>query len=241
MTYPQIMGQAAQYGLAEPDLLRLSEVHFIAQRLVDGVYRKDGQPFLCHLIRTASIVMAETEARDLDAVCAAMLHAVYFLHYFKNSSRRGPRRADRQFLRDKLGERGERLVHRYGDMAWNDEAGMRGYLDNLHSLDAETRLLILLQLCNELEDHLDDAAAYGPGTLKSLRFVSEYVALAEGLGHPQLASEIRQAFDACRDAQVLRGLVQPYRGSYELKHRLWLANPLELLGGWLRRWRANRL
>lgn len=243
MTYPQLMNQAARLNVAEADLIRLRDGYELAQRLSDGLYRKEGAPFLCHLVRTASIVLVEVEGRDLDVVLATLLHAVYFLHYFERSSRRGPRAADRRFLRTRIGERAERLVTQCGAMSWNDADSLRGYLDDAGDSRSETRQLLLMQLANELEDHLDAAVAYAPHVAANtayLRHGALYVALAERLGHAILAGELREAFEACRRTEVPAAVTQSGHGSYELTSRLWTANLVERMGSSLRRYRERR-
>lgn len=243
MTYPQLMNQAAAYGLDPTALLRLRTAHDLAQRLVDGVYRKEGSPFLCHLIRTGSLVLDEVKGEDLDAVVASMLHAVYFLHYFDHSTRRGPRPSDRRSIRQAVGERAERLIERYGQMRWDDEGTLRGYVRDVSRCDRDQRALLLMQLCDELEDHLDVAAAYSPHAKANRTYLSFgpiYVELALAMGHQGLAQDLEAAFDACRTAQVHDVLFQPGRRSYELRSRLWTASLIERLGAWVRRLRETR-
>jgi hypothetical protein len=241
ITYPQLMNQAAGLGLESRDLVRLHEGHELAVRLVDGIYRKQGVPFLCHLVRTASIVMTET--RSVDVILAAMLHAVHFLHYFQGSGRRGPRASDRAFLRDIIGSHAETLVSRYGDFAWNEPGVVRGYAETADQHSAETRELLLMQLANELEDHLDAVTAYldvsEPGA-RDASFGAEYIELAEALGHNALALSLNEAFDLCRRTEVPSSVRRQRIGSYELRSRLWKANVVERLGSALRRFRANR-
>ncbi|MCA9775302.1 MAG: HD domain-containing protein [Candidatus Eremiobacteraeota bacterium] len=243
MNYAQLMNQASTYSLGPTALLHLRTAHDLAQRLVDGVYRKEGSPFICHLIRTASIVMDEVEGKDTDAVAASMLHAVYFLHYFKGSRRRGPRKSDREFLREQLGERAERLLDRYGKMPWNTVEALSDYASRASDVDDELRVLLLMQLSDELEDHLDNAAAYAPKAKANQhyqKFGPLYVELALKLGHERLADDLKRAFKACEEAEIHDCLLQTGHCSYELRNRLWTANLVERLGAWLRRVRAKR-
>lgn len=77
LSYPQIMYQAIAAGSDTDTLIGLRSAHNVAMLLADGVYRAHGQPFLCHLVRTASIVLAEGE--PLAVVQTAMIHAAYSL------------------------------------------------------------------------------------------------------------------------------------------------------------------
>ena len=237
LTYPQLMNQAVAAGFAEPDLVRIRDAHELAQGLVDGVYRKYGTPFLCHLIRTASISMSET--RSLEVVLAAVLHAVYFLNTFEASTRRGPRQADRELVRARIGSAAEELVTLYGETDWHIDA-LEAHAANAESQPPRMRKLLLLVLANELEDHLDAAEAYvGDEQVPSDRHASACLALAEGLGHHALASDLREAFDLCRNASVAPFLRTRREGSYEAT-RLWRASPFERLGEALRRRRTTR-
>jgi hypothetical protein len=242
LTYPQLMQQAVRLGLGERDLVRLRRAHELAQGLTDGLYRKQSVPFLCHLIRTASITLAELPAADV--VVASLLHAVYFLHVFEGSRRRGPRRTDRELLRGEIGSAAEELITRYGAIAWHDADVLEGYAA-LQDRSPETRGLLLMALANELEDRLDAGEAYagdGGGAAPEPRHAAACLALAEGLGHHELACDLREAFDLGRAAAVAPSLRTGRTGSYEAT-RLWEASPLERLGSWLRRqgaWRGRR-
>jgi hypothetical protein len=59
LTYPQLMNQAIAAALDTEAVVRLRATYELAERFADGVYRPQGEPFLCHLVRTASIVLAE--------------------------------------------------------------------------------------------------------------------------------------------------------------------------------------
>lgn len=235
ITYPQLMNQALGAGLAPDELVRLARAHELAQGLYDGLYRKHRVPFLCHGIRTASIALAES--RSLEVVIASMLHAVYFLHVFAGSDRRGPRSSDRTFLRERIGEAAEMRVARYGELPWDEPEALRGYVRDASRHPPLTRDLLWMKLANELEDHLDAAAAYtAPQGLPGARvpFAADYVALAEALGHHELAGELQQALERCGATDVPPALRSRHRGSYRAA-RLWRASPFERLGSALRR------
>jgi len=240
MTYPQLMNQAVAVGFADADLLRLRDAHELARGLVDGLYRKYSTPFLCHLIRTASITMSET--RSTDVVLAALLHAVYILNTFDGSSRRGPRRSDRDLLRARIGPAAEELITLYSETPWHRPEVLEAHAQNAASHPPRTRGLLLMVLANELEDHLDAAEAYAGSVGEGMpddRHAAACFVLAEGLGHHALASDLREAFELSRNASVAPILRTGREGSYEAK-RLWRANPLERLGEALRRYRTSR-
>lgn len=59
LTYPQLMNQALSCDLSDSELLQLHRAHEFAQLFADGIYRAQGVPLLSHLVRTASILLAE--------------------------------------------------------------------------------------------------------------------------------------------------------------------------------------
>lgn len=241
ITYPQLVAQAVACGFTDGDLARIRATHEVAMGLVDGIYRKQGAPFLCHLVRTASIAMAET--RSIDVTLAALVHAAYFLHCFSGSRRRGPRQGDRLFLKGVIGEIAEALVRGYPDLAWNRPGVFDDYAARVDVLDKTTRRLVTMKLCNELEDHLDAAPAFLPlaeDRRRYLRFGKDYVALARALGRDELAADLDEAMERCRSAGIPPALLCDSTGSFELRTRLWLANPIERLGSALRRRRSRR-
>jgi len=70
LTYPQLMQQAQAQGLPAAELARLHRAYDALERLSDGFHRAQGMPFICHLVRTASIVLAERQ--PVEVVIAAM-------------------------------------------------------------------------------------------------------------------------------------------------------------------------
>lgn len=241
LTYPQLMNQAADLGYDAAEQQRLRAAYELAARLVDGIYRKEGAPFLCHVVRTASIVMTET--RDADVVLASLVHAAYFLHCFDGSRRRGPRAADRALLRETLGPGVESLVAEYATLPWGTEDAIARHREALDRLSPQTRKALLLSLANELEDHLDLAPAYAKGEPhgdRAMPLGEACAELASALGHPDLAAHLLATMGACRQARVSESLQREFDGSYELRDRLWMANPVERAGSALRRWRRAR-
>ena len=80
LTYPQLMNQGIAQGLREEELARLRQAYNVAEQFAAGFYRGQGVPFICHLVRTASIVLAERQ--PIEAVVASMLHAAYLMPRF---------------------------------------------------------------------------------------------------------------------------------------------------------------
>lgn len=237
LTYPQLILQAVELDLPEAGLTRLQVGYDLAVRLVDGLYRKQSVPFLCHLVRTASIVLHDS--RDLDDALTALLHAAFFLHLFENSRRRGPRASDRRFLRSAVGESVDRLISQYSEFKWNARVALKYQDPALHS-DPTTRRILTIKLADELEDHLDAAEAFVPrgNFSNSSEYGSEFVGLATALGLHALAADFQEALLRCRSVRLPDAVLSPHRSSHERIDRLWMANPVERLGSHLRRRRA---
>jgi len=108
---------ALEQGLTQESLFRLRAAHDVAEQMADGLYRAQGVPLLCHLIRTASIVLAERQ--PIPVVVASLLHAAYLLQEFEGAGWRAPSRAT---LQQAIGEDAESLVSDYCRFPWFSQA-----------------------------------------------------------------------------------------------------------------------
>jgi len=231
----KLIRQGVAQGFSEDDLIRLRNGYDLAVRMTDGLYRKQMVPFICHLVRTSSIVMHET--KEMPSILASMLHAVFFLHVFSGSTRRGPRSSDRRFLRNVLGEDVERLIGEYSQFRLGEKEAVY-WANPEHALDDRTRHLLMMRLADELEDHLDAAESFVPGGKFRAGDTScgqAYVALAKRLGFQAIAEDFQEALALNHAMQLPQELLSEHTSSYELRNRLWTAAPIERLGSWLRR------
>lgn len=233
-TYPQLIAQAVQCGYSEPDLATLATAARLAEGLYDGLYRKTGTPFLCHGTRTASIVM--TEDSSVDIVAAALLHAAYFLHCFKGSNRRRPRKSDRALICRELGSSIDELIHEYKALPWTHPRDIENYQSKTEAFTPRMQQLILLSLANELDDHLDAGESF---TGKDTDIPWACVDLAKHMGYAELAAELAAAFDTCLDSRFPAVVQTGKNGSY-LVRRQWLANPFERAGAIWHRYRMTK-
>lgn len=198
-TAPQLYCQLAPMGLREADLVRIREACLLGARVTAGLLRGSGKPFACHLVGVASLV-AESLPGDVDAIVAALLHAMY--------QDRVPFGADQASRRLRLlaaaGEAVEALVARY-DTAGPLEAVMR----TVDLADPSARMVRVLQLADELEDAIDGGPWWHglPGDSPELRGSAEHrvarfiaygpcYAQAPALGAPVLLAR----WQAIRDA-----------------------------------------
>ena len=241
-TYAQLAAQAEAAGLDTRRLARLRRAHDLAQAMADGMYRAHGAPFLCHLVRTASILVAEGQPQPV--IEAGLLHAAYLLHEFEGSRRTGRRASLRRRLVAGVGPEVEALVRAYEGLRWRTAEEGRALLEAVSDASAITRGALAIALANELEDHLDGALRYGGRSLSPAARAERAqlcAALAEALGMPGLAAELAEACgpEAGPAAPELR---TGRDVGYELPRRAsWRAGRLELwLRPWLRRLRRGR-
>ena len=223
LTYPQLMHQAITLGLGPDELVQLRQAYELAERMADGLYRAQGMPFICHLVRTASIVLAE--GQPVEVVVASLTHSAYMLHCFDDScrsQRTAPLR--RQLLRE-IPQSVEALIAGYDRFPWHSKQAVESYLDSAAEASAMTRQVLIMRLANELEDYLDLGMAFRGSRHPYRQRVQTYgpllVELARRVGSAQLAHELRQAFDLCLAAALPEVVVRNRRDAYELPRRRW--------------------
>jgi hypothetical protein len=139
LTYPQLMNQAIAAALDTEAVVRLRATYELAERFADGVYRPQGEPFLCHLVRTASIVLAE--GQPLPVVQAALLHAAYSLRRRVGAgNEHGSRRA---WLQKAASPEVEQLVFAYDQLPWNSSTQLKRHAEGFARYDQATRRVVL--------------------------------------------------------------------------------------------------
>ena len=153
LTYPQLVGDLVDAGVDDAGIERAARVYEFAERMADGLYRPQGQPFLCHLVRVASITLAQQP--PFPVALAAMVHASYELHQFRDSRRRPPDRRRRAQVAAAVGADVEELVHGYHDVPWASRASY--HLTRPDDPRGSERFVVMMRLANDLEDLLDAA------------------------------------------------------------------------------------
>lgn len=190
------MNQALAAGYDSAALHALRRAYDLCEAMCDGLYRPSSAPFLCHLVRTSSIVLAERA--PLTVVQAALLHAAYRLDVFSGSRRRRVGAGRRAKLRRSFGAEVEAVLWAYQQHSWSRREAVEAHLDRLAGYGPAQQAALLIRLANELEDSLDLALAYAAAPDAPPR-VDDYgptcVRLAERLGHPDLARELVEAFE----------------------------------------------
>jgi nucleoside-diphosphate-sugar epimerase len=217
VTYPQLVHQAIAAGLDEQDLRGLRDVFAVAQRYFDGLYRAGGQPFICHMVRTASIVLAE--GQPLPLVEAALVHATYDAHRYEHSTRPWPGPLLRKRLRRDVGIDVEQIVWAFHEADWERIGAPEVQLRELPRASSMVRSALALRVANDLENHMDLALVYRTGRRFRERIESDgstIVQVASRLGMTTLAEELSAVFKESLE-ETLPGAVRWDRSrGYEL-------------------------
>jgi polysaccharide pyruvyl transferase CsaB len=242
LTYPQLMSQALAAGYDTAALQALRRAFDLSEAMCDGLYRPSRAPFLCHLVRTSSIALAERA--PLRVVQAALLHAAYRLDGFTGSRRRRAGTARRAQLRRSFGAEVEALLWAYQQHPWYRREAVEAHLERLAAYGPVQRAALLIRLADELEDCLDLALAYA-GTPDAQPRVGDYglacVQLAERLDHPDLARDLAEAFDQLRKSRLPEVVLLGRSLSYERpRSHLWESTlPERMLRATVRRLRRG--
>ena len=125
------------------------------ERMTDGLFRAQGVPFACHLVRTASITLST--GAPLPVVQAAMVHAALPPEpVSRQSTARMQTCAYRRHVQATLGADVEALVHAYGSLPWYSMP--KHWIDTWRTSIPQTettRNVLTIRLADECEDWLD--------------------------------------------------------------------------------------
>ena len=210
----QLYRQLTELGYPEADIATVARAYDVGLRLLSGLYRGSGKPFLAHLVGTASI-LASLRART-PMVAAGLLHAVYTHGEFGNGWR-GMFPVKRQEIQRAVGEDIEGLVAQYTELRWhaNTIGGIRSRMDNMTPPERD---VLLIRLANELEDHLDLGVLYHGDAERRRQYMLTHLMscmeMAERLGAPELAAALTATFGDVEKAKVPSSLRRPEASSF---------------------------
>jgi hypothetical protein len=232
--YPQLMNQAQAAGFSTQELLELRSAFSLAQSMSRNLYRAEGCPLLNHLVRTASIALAQT--RDLQLVIVGLLHAVYVLQDFDNSTHSSNLQRRRQEVKGMLGPAIEQLLWDYEALPWHNQRNIDMHISTVDTKSNHEKKLLYLRLVNELEDHMDHAmeyTSYSRRTRRGDEYFRSCTQLAKLLQHTALAHEMQLLLD--NPVSIEDALCFEHRQGYELRESPWQRNWLEAGVALLRR------
>ena len=214
-TNVQLYNQLAREGYAEADVALAAAAYRLAVPLFAAALRPAGQPFLGHLVATASI-LASLRA-PIEVVAAGLLHSTYTHGEFGNGWLKMT--ADRRALvRAHVGDTVETLVARYTTLPWITQTTPTELVQRFDELDQLDRIVLLMRLVNELDEHLDLNAVHCADAERRQHEAGSTllpcVTLAERLGEPELAAELAQAFKETVAAPLRDHLSEPATRSF---------------------------
>ena len=152
----QLYRQLRDAGYSKDEIATVQRDNETACLLFGSNIRSSGRPFLAHATGTGSAAVAE--GARLDIIRAAFLHAAYKHGRFFDGTR-GKTEAHRQWLRNRTGEAVEDLVFRYGPYPFGIGAVRK--IVTSGSLDGQDRDMLLLKLCNDVDDSTEYGALLG--------------------------------------------------------------------------------
>ncbi|MGB5709053.1 MAG: AMP-binding protein [Arenicellales bacterium] len=186
-------------GYTDSEISEVQAAYELACSLFSGSFRGCGKPFLAHAVGTASIVSALDA--PIQSVTAALLHAAYMSGNFGIKGG-GASTANRNRVRDAVGEQSEQLILRYTEFTWRSAAAIPRIVQGFPALSQTDKDVLLMRLANELEEYLDLGILYCEDAEKRIQFCQIYgsymVDLADRLGIDRLSTWLTQAFDVVK-------------------------------------------
>lgn len=189
--YNQLRGQ----GRRLDELVAVHRAYELLTRLYAGHYQADGKPFVAHGVGVASILAALGQPGEIIAV--GLLHNVYGNADFGDGRRSGVTARRRRLVREAVGPEVEELLIRFRALRITP-ANVAELRRSLPERDAVERSLLLVDVADQLEKHVDLGVLYfgQDDWLVDMRdrLSDQLVAIAGELGHPELGRWLREAF-----------------------------------------------
>jgi dTDP-4-dehydrorhamnose reductase len=243
VTYPQFARQAIATGFDDHALRELRGAFEVAQRHYDGLYRASGQPFLCHMVRTASVLLAE--GQPLPLVEAALIHSAYDAHRYEHSTRPWPAPRVRRRLRRDVGSDVEEIVWAFHELEWDRIGTPELELLALARASLQHRAVLALCVANDLENHMDLGLLYRSGRRFKQRIESDgptIVRMARELGMTVVADELATVFQETLTEPLPVTVRWDRSRGYEIPTRMTTrTSSLARYGGRVRRGLGRRL
>ena len=178
----------------------------------------------------------------MEIVIAGMLHAAYASGEFGDGAR-GITNTKRAQLKRTFGQKVEEYVYRY--TLWPEEdkpsTSAADYVNVLTSLEKD---VLLIRLANQLEEYVDLGMLYSDHGRQS-KYVSDenyiFVEVAQVLGFPSLAAELKVVFDEVFSTKIppILANITEHSGSYLLPPKTHQKRFSVALSSGIRRLRAG--
>lgn len=189
---------AAGYG---PNQLRAVQKSLaFSNRAFSGVHHASGKPLICHLVGTASAVMA-MDTR-VEMVCAGLTHALFEPDVFHGE--RNPAMLEAEF-----GPSVFRLIAAFGRFRWDDET-IAAFAAQSASANETFRSMLILRLANEMDDIANMGMGhvgmeYGPMRAR----IEDCAKIAVSLGLRDAARTLELLIDEHEGSAAWAGALSP--------------------------------
>lgn len=193
-TILQLYAELLDRNYDEEQLIAVRRAYEFQCRIFTGLLSGSGKSQWEHGIGTAGILVLV--GAPLHLIQAAFVHNVYGLGDFGDGHLRvvTPRR--RAEVRQAIGDRAERCVARFREIAWSAD-GVARMLERFDDIDELTRDTLVLRLADHLEHHLDGGVLYRPSDLLLQRAAPLrplLPELARRLGYPQFGDYLEESY-----------------------------------------------
>lgn len=191
-THIQLFNQLIKAGYNSSELNFVFDSYQYCVELCDG-FQPCGKLFVSHLIRTASILVELDQ--ETPVIVAGLLHAIYEFGDFGDGSR-GISPWKQRSVKERVGTTVESYIQKFNALRWKDENIIAVY-GRFEQLDAVEKTVLLIRLCNELEQSLDLEPLYRSDYQEKIHQVQNrkdiLVDMANRLGYPILAYQLNQS------------------------------------------------
>jgi Domain of unknown function (DUF6817) len=213
----QLYNQLQEADAALEDLVLVRRAYDLASSLYSGYYQADGKPFVAHGVGVASAVALLGQPAEIQAV--GLLHNAYGNGDFGDGRGFGITPSRRSVVRDAVGRRVDELLVRFQELRLRP-----GTIDAvrraLPTLDASERSLVIVELADHLEKHVDGGFLFfgeNDWVVETTeRIGGSLIEIARELGEPLLAEMLADGFAATaeRAGSVPTELRQPFGQRY---------------------------
>ncbi len=174
----------------------------LASRLFACRFQYSGEPFMVHVIGTASFLSSLRAPPEL--VAAGLVHNVYGNGDF-GDARAGAADWKRAIVRRAIGAKVEQFVYEFWrSLRWSPETIARFSLD-IDSLDASDRAVLLLRLADLAEHHRDLGLVFNRRQRQwrqMLELREVWLRLAQFLAGPAFAAALNRLFEATASTEL---------------------------------------
>ena len=213
----QLYNQLRRQGRSDEELRLVRAAYELACILYTGYFSADRRPFVAHVVGVASTLASVAQSAQL--VAAGALHNVYGNGDFGDGLHNAAPESRRRQVREAVGHDVEDIVYRFHLRRVRPMLD-DGYRQSLERLAQTDMAVLLLDLADVLEKHIDGSVLYhGDGSWIAGpvdRHGEFLVELARRIGQPKLATMLEQRF---AEVAADPGLPVVLRGPPGRKHR----------------------